>query len=109
MKLIKVAKALNSHGISLGDISFKDELFGIDMNTQAKSGMTLYENGHVKCRYSEGFIDMEDSVENIVYKLCCIFIDCIGGRDYFSKEWADLCVNLGLITKQTSTVTNYNF
>ena len=109
MKLIEVAKALNNEGITLGSISFGDGVIGINLNTQTKSGMVLYENGLLKMRYSTEYIDLGDSVEDIVRNLCFNFCRCVCGRDYFSHEWADLCVKHGIVSVETSVTKHYKF
>jgi len=108
MKLIEVAKKLNSLGITLGEIRFDNGLFGINMNTQAKSEMVLYEDGKVKTRYFDDWVDMNNGVDEIVQDLCILFKKCICGRDYFSRECANLCVKLGLMSVSSKTVNAYS-
>lgn len=109
MKFLEILKALNNEGITLGDVRFSDGMFGMSLNTQAKSDMTLYENGLLEMRYSNDYIDFGDSIEDIIRKLCINFCSCVAGRDYFSREWADLCVKYGIASVETSVTKHYRF
>lgn|SRR5574343_787686 len=109
MKFLEILKALNDEGITLGDVRFSNGNFGVSLNTEAKSGMVLYENGLLEMRYSTEYIDLGDSIEDIIRKLCINFCSCVCGRDYFSHSWADLCVKHGVASVETLVTKHYRF
>lgn len=74
----------------------KDQYY-LDLETQAKSWLYLYEDGILRGRYQyESLIDLTFPIENIVVELCYEFDRVLHGRDYGSGEWAALCETKGI-------------
>ena len=98
MKLNDLLKHLTEQGLCVClcyDINKKE--FYIDLNTQAKSHLCLYESGMLCGRYNyETQIDLKSNAESITISLCYEFLQALCGRDYGSNEWFELCKQKGI-------------
>lgn len=88
--------AKNNININLS-IDMSNNLIVLDLKTNAKSHLYLYENGTLTGRYNyETHIDFNDDMDNIITSLCTEFKNALCGRDYGQEGWFDLCKNLGI-------------
>lgn len=88
MKLIKILKELVSKGIHSATLTYdlQQELFYIDLATQAKSELHLYEDGNIRGRYNyQDLLDLDD--ENLFQVLLREYEDAKHGRDFGNSEW----------------------
>lgn len=96
----------------------KHEDYGIyyDLNTGMKSHCHLvFKGGYIRIHKRYGDVtaiitsmeDFEFQLDNIINEICWEVKDCLCGRDYMSSYWADLLVELGLLTKHVETVVTY--
>lgn len=109
-----VVKELCKMGLTSIVVNYdKDkDMMCYDLNTQAKSGLILYEDFHVEGRYGysrkldvRDWTEMEDAVKELFWE----FENCICGRDYFSYQWKEVGVQLGLVSKQVETTTTVKY
>jgi len=71
--------------------------FYVDLETQAKSHLYLYEDGMLRGRYLyEKQIDLSEDAEELVRQLCHEFNRALHGRNFFQEAWADLCRSQGI-------------
>lgn len=71
--------------------------FYVDLETQAKSFLYLYEDGMLRGRYQyEKQIDLSEDAEELVRRLCHEFNRALHGRNFFQGAWADLCRSQGI-------------
>jgi len=69
----------------------------LDLNTQAKSHLYLYEDGILRGRYQyQKEIDFNDDIEHMITILCNVFKRSLCGRDYGNPTWAELCDSKGI-------------
>lgn len=69
----------------------------LDLKTNAKSHLYLYEDGTLNGRYDyETTIDMNDDMDNIIKQLCHEFVNALCGRDYGQEAWFVLCNKLNI-------------
>ena len=76
-------------------IDMSNNLIILDLKTDAKSHLYLYEDGTLTGRYDyETHIDFNDDMDNIITSLCKEFKNALCGRDYGQESWFDLCKKL---------------
>jgi hypothetical protein len=81
-----------------------------DLKTHAKSHLHLYEDFSVKGRYDYTTqIDPDQALDFIIKDLFWEFKGCIHGRDFYSSEWMELAVKLGLVEKKVTTHTTTEY
>lgn len=94
----------------------KHEDYGIyyDLNTGMKShahmvfvGMDDYIKVYMRYGEHDSVDLMNKTLEESIEDLCHIIKGCLHGRDFISSNWADLLVELGLLTKHVETVVTY--
>lgn len=88
MKLIEILKELVDKGIHSASLTYslKHEQFLIDLATQAKSELYLYEDGTIRGRYDYEYkMDLED--ENLFQGLLREYEHAKHGRDFGNPEW----------------------
>lgn len=93
MKIQDIMLELAKNGIttSMSYDSERKQVY-IDLQTDAKSHLHLYEDGIIRGRYDyENFINFSQSKEYLILNLCDEFNDALHGRNYCQKAWADLC------------------
>ncbi len=67
----------------------------MDLDTQAKGHLYLYEDGTILGRYNyANKIDFSNEISDIIYSLCVEFSKALHGRSYGNSEWFDLCKEL---------------
>jgi hypothetical protein len=67
----------------------------LDLKTEAKSHLYLYEDGTIKGRYDyENIIDLTHDIDGIIISLCYEFKNGTYGRDYGQNGWFDLLKKL---------------
>lgn len=80
------------------------------LNTQAKSELHLLEDFTVKGRYNyTAQIDPDQALDFIIKDLFWEFKGCIHGRDFYSSEWMELGVKLGLVEKKVTSHTTTEY
>lgn len=103
MLVVDVVRKLMEMGLTGITLELRDGVLGYNLNTGAKSGMTLLENFTVLTRYNEpkeiNPVHMNDAIESLFW----IFMDCICGRDFCNNEWNEIGVQLGILEKQVET------
>lgn len=98
MDLLAILKLLALEDIS-ATVKYDREkdLFYVDLKTEAKSHLYLYENMMLKGRYGyEEELDKELDNEQLLRQLCFIFKICLHGRDFWNPKWAQLCKKLNV-------------
>ncbi len=93
MEIQEIMKVLVKDGIStsMHYNSKKDQLY-LDLETQAKSDLHLYEDGILRGRYNyEKEIDLNQNIEALITELCYEFNDALHGRNYYQTAWGELC------------------
>lgn len=114
MQVIDVVKELIKMGLTGVSLEWdkERELFYYDLNTQAKSGLRLFDDWHVEGRYnySEQIVIEEwNDMQDILSKLFFEFKGCIHGRDFYNSEWMEIGVKLGLVEKKIQTHTTVTY
>ncbi len=99
MNILDIMKLLAFNGISTSvmyDTDLKE--YYLDLNTQAKSHLYLYEDGILRGRYKyENTIDFKQHYpEDILRDLCYEFRDSLHGRDFGNGNWFNLCDKLNI-------------
>lgn len=101
-KVVSSFEFLSEKGIDVS-ISFDKEnwTWVADLNTQAKSGMYLTDDGEaitINMRYgdSEVIFYTDLSVYALLKAYCNCFVRCIHGRDFYSTEWKMLSESFGI-------------
>lgn len=86
-KLIKIGEDLLERGIEISlEYDFTRKQFFLDLNTQAKSELHLYDDGILRGRYDYEYqMDLEN--ENIFYLLLNEYSDAKYGRDFGNPDW----------------------
>lgn len=93
LTLLEVCKILNKNGVhtSIHYDGEKDKFF-LDLNTQSKSHLYLYEDGYLEGRYNYLCqVDLSSDENCLLNHLCVEFKYSLHGRDYYNGSWADLC------------------
>lgn len=69
------------------------DMFYLDLLTQSKSHLHVYENGDIKGRYGYlSHIDLDnDDIEEMKRELCIEFKTSMCGKPHFKSDWGDLC------------------
>lgn len=76
------------------------EKFFLDLETNAKSELHLYEDGMLRGRYGyETQIDLSKDIELLLTELCHEFNMALCGRKYCQRGWAVLCLSKGITLK----------
>lgn len=92
----KVILYLSSKGIDTSN-SFDDNGNYIDLKTEAKSHLHLYEDGTLKGRYDyETKLDLSKPIGEVVKDLCNEFNNALHGRSFGNEDWIRLCVDMGV-------------
>lgn len=98
MRLVDILKTLAQNNI-LTSIQYnieKNQLL-LDLQTEAKSDLHLYEDGLLCGRYNyEKQIDLAQDMDVIVTELCHEFKYALHGRNYYQSAWAELCKTKGI-------------
>lgn len=69
----------------------------LDLETNAKSHLYLYEDGILRGRYNyEVQIDLSENIDDVITKLCYEFADALHGRSYYQAGWGELCRQKGI-------------
>lgn len=68
-----------------------EDIFYIDLNTQAKSHLHLYQDGKLVGRYGSSSIDLNQNIESIIIDLCYEFNNALCRRTYGNSDWFRLC------------------
>lgn len=98
MKLNQILKLLSDNGISCS-MHYNQEYgkYFIDLNTKAKNHLYLYEDGILRGRYDyETEVDLNQSTESLLIRLCREFDEALHGRDFYNADWATLCKKLNI-------------
>jgi hypothetical protein len=93
MHILTILKELSKYQIN-SSIHYNTERdqFYLDLQTQAKSDLHLYDDGILRGRYGyENEIDFTCEVEDTVTSLCFEFNRALHGRDYYQSAWGELC------------------
>lgn len=93
MEIQDIMKVLAKRGISTSmHYNREKEQCYIDLETNAKSELHLYEDGMLCGRYEyENQIDLTKDIEDLITDLCHEFNDALYGRSYCQEAWAELC------------------
>lgn len=93
-----IMTTLAKHNIDTSlDINPTKNILCLDLKTDAKSHLYLYEDGTLNGRYDyEITIDMNDDMDNIIKQLCHEFVNALCGRDYGQEAWFVLCNKLNI-------------
>ena len=86
-------KELAKNGVATSiNYDFERDEFYIDLDTQAKSELYLYENGIIRGRYNyENSLNLEDEISDLIRTLCYEFSNALHGRNYYYHAWGGLC------------------
>jgi hypothetical protein len=93
MHILTILKELSKHSIRTSiHYNTERDQFYLDLETQAKSDLHLYDDGILRGRYDyETEIDFYSDLEDTVTTLCREFNYALHGRDYYQSAWAELC------------------
>jgi hypothetical protein len=93
VELIEILKRLSLEHIDCSlQYNIEKEQFFIDLQTEAKSELHLYDDGIIRGRYDyENQIDLNAEMNEIIINLCFEFRDAFHGRNYGQSGWFDLC------------------
>lgn len=110
----EVVKQLCKMGLSGISVSYDSEkdMLAYDLNTQAKSGLDLYEDFTVRGRYnyvSSIHVEEWSTIEDIIKDLFWEFRNFLCGRDYCNGDWNEIGVQLGLLEKKVTTHTTTEY
>lgn len=73
------------------------DAYYVDLETNAKSHLYLYEDGTLFGRYNyETQIDLSQNEEDLITALCSEFSDALHGRGYCQQAWRNLCEEKGI-------------
>jgi len=92
-KILELVKELSNEGVQVSIVYDRNyEMFMVDLDTQAKSHLYLYEDGTLRGRYDyERHIDLEQTMGEIIESLCEEFNEALYGRSFGNSYWFDLC------------------
>ncbi len=96
MELTDIMRELALRGVSTS-MAFNKEfnILCIDLDTQAKSHLYLYEDGTILGRYNyANRLDFSNKISDTIYSLCGEFSKALHGRSYGNSEWFNLCKKL---------------
>ena len=98
MNLKDIMKALGKKNISTSMKYDKSkDLCFLDLETDAKSHLHLYEDSIIRGRYEyERSIDLRQDEYELIQELCSEFNDALHGRGYYQSEWGTLCEEYGI-------------
>lgn len=98
LMLTDIMKALAMEGIATSlEYNVSADDFMLDLKTEAKGHLHLYENGMLYGRYNQAKqLNLASDIESLITELCFEFKLAIMGRDYYSKDWAALCAQKGI-------------
>lgn len=99
MRILEINKGLALRGVGTAiKYDLERDLHYLDLETQAKSDLHLFENGKIVGRYNYlSELNIHDlTMEDIVRCLCFEFKRALCGRDYGSVSWFNLCKNYGI-------------
>lgn len=93
MRLLEIVKELSIQGVITSlQYDVEREQFSIDLNTQAKSDLYLYEDGIIRGRYEyENHLVLSDNMEELIKILCWEFDNALHGRNFGNEDWFELC------------------
>lgn len=111
----QIIEYLVNKGIDITISKSKDYGIYYDLNTGMKSHAHMVFVGMDDCikiymRYGEqDSVDLIDkTLDEAIEDLCYIVKGCLHGRDFMSSNWADLLVELGILTKHVETKVTYS-
>ena len=98
MNIQDIMKALSGLGITTSaHFNAEKQQFYLDLQTEAKSHLHLYETGLLLGRYDyEKQMDLTKDVDALIDDLCYEFNYALHGRKFCAWEWAELCRNRGV-------------
>ena len=93
MYILTILKELSKQKIRTSiHYNTERDQFYLDLETQAKSDLHLYEDGTLRGRYDyETEIDFQGDLEDTVTSLCREFNYALHCRSYYQPAWAELC------------------
>jgi hypothetical protein len=99
MEIQDIMNALAKKGISTSmHYNSEKDQFYVDLETNAKSELHLYEDGILRGRYQyENQIDLSQDIELLITELCHEFNNALHGRNYCKEAWAELCRSKGIV------------
>ena len=92
MRLLEILRELSKEvNCSMKYDVEREQLF-IDLKTDAKSELHLYQDGVIRGRYDyENQLDLNSKMSDLIVVLCWEFDNALHGRNYGQREWFDLC------------------
>ena len=110
----KIIEYFVDKGIEITIDKHEDYWIYYDLNTGMKShahmvfvGMDDYIKVYMRYGEHDSVDLINKTLEESIEDLCHIGKGCLHGRDFISSNWADLLVELGLLTKHVETVVTY--
>jgi len=94
IKIHDIMKELTIRNVLSTSICYDNESNSLylDLDTQAKSQLYLYEDGTIRGRYHyENTIDLNSTMDNIIVELCKEFSRALSGKQYGNPSWFVLC------------------
>jgi len=93
MKLQNIMRELALRGVRTSiEYNKTTDQFYLDLHTETKSDLHLYEDGTLLGRYGTNIvIDLDEPTEDLMHSLCIQFSRATYGRSYYQKGWAELC------------------
>ena len=100
-KLLNILKALANKNIE-ATITFDihKKMFCLNLNTMAKSNLTLFEDQIIIGRYDyQKKMDLDKDIDEILHDLCYEFVWSLHHRNQGNGAWFDLCdeYNVGMV------------
>ena len=98
MEIKDLMKELALAGVSTSmHYSTEKDQFFIDLETKAKSSLTLYEDGLLCGRYQyTRQLDLSEDIDFLITQLCYEFVHCLHGRNFYNLDWGVLCEKKGI-------------
>ena len=97
MDIKEITKQLTIKKINVSiHFNLEKDKFYIDLNTEAKSHLYLYDDGTLEGRYGTKKINLNTDIESIIITLCEEFNEALCYRTYGNSYWFDLCKEMNV-------------
>ena len=97
MDIKEITKQLTIKKINASiHFNLEKDKFYIDLNTEAKSHLYLYDDGTLEGRYGTKKINLNTDIESILLTLCEEFNEALCYRTYGNSCWFDLCKKMNV-------------
>lgn len=106
-----ILELVKKHKIEITIDSFshnEEELIGFNVNTGAKSGLTLVENDDGTFTGYGRYNEVHENLSSI-YDIADRVRYCMMGRDYVNSNWLTLMEKLDIVRVKRETVTKIIF